>query len=86
MSLASSPTYSKFSFFRMRELNIRFRTLSAAASDFSVVSVSKVENGSGRATVTNSELFRRQAPASKSANTNINTNDRRKFISSGFID
>jgi hypothetical protein len=41
-------------------LKIRLRTRSAAESDDVVVNVSKVVKFSGRATVTNSELFLRQ--------------------------
>ncbi|MEQ1642215.1 MAG: hypothetical protein ABL959_02080 [Pyrinomonadaceae bacterium] len=44
-------------------MKIRFFTLSAAASDFSDVSVSKVENFSGKATVTASEVRWRQVEA-----------------------
>jgi hypothetical protein len=60
---ARSPTYSKFSFFLTNELNIRFRTRSAAESEAVDVSVSRVEKLSGRATVTYSLPVLRHEPA-----------------------
>src|SRR5687768_12179386 len=59
ISDASSPTYSKDSFFLTSVLNIRFRTRSSAAEAAAFeVSVSRLEKLSERPTVTNSDRFR----------------------------